>query len=54
MSSLGFWACACPHKVTLLASSFGAKVSPTLMWEFDFDLGFHKEVSFVHVIWQLF
>jgi hypothetical protein len=36
-------ACACPHKLTLFASSFGSRFFLTPKWEFDFDLGLRKK-----------
>jgi hypothetical protein len=40
-------ACACPHKLTLFASSFGSRFFLTPKWEFDFDLGLRIEVPIV-------
>ncbi len=42
-----------PASSPCLSPLLGPRFLPAPMWEFDFDLGLHKEVSFVHATWQL-
>jgi hypothetical protein len=43
-----------PASSLCLPLLLGQRFPSTLMWEFNFDLGLHKEVPFVHATWQLF